>query len=38
MGALFGDGLYYLLDRRSVRAAAEAATLDEDERWPTADE
>jgi purine-cytosine permease-like protein len=33
MGALFGGGLYYLLNRQSVRAEAEAATADGDEDW-----
>ena len=33
MGALFGGGLYYLLNRRSVRAEAEASTRDADESW-----
>jgi nucleobase:cation symporter-1, NCS1 family len=33
MGALFGGGIYYLWTRASVRAEAEAATDDADERW-----
>jgi NCS1 family nucleobase:cation symporter-1 len=33
MGALFGAGLYYLLNRRSVPAEAQAATADADEAW-----
>lgn len=33
MGALFGGGLYYLLNRQSVPAEAEAATPDGDEDW-----
>ncbi len=33
MGALFGGGLYYLLNRRSARAEAASSTHDADEAW-----
>ena len=33
MGALFGAGVYYLLNRRSARAEAAASTADYDEDW-----
>ena len=33
MGALFGGGLYYLLNRRSARAEAASSTHDTDEAW-----